>query len=104
MSTHMENTTEQAMSEAKHTPGPVVQGEGFDAATGGFKRLLIDGAPVDARLAASAQDFLVALDRIMLKAVRRQAAGGDLYDFQDSLRECADIARSAIAKATGSAQ
>lgn len=46
---------------------------------------------------------LAALHEIMLHAVRRQAAGGDIYDFQDTLRQCADMARAAIAKATGSA-
>jgi hypothetical protein len=76
-----------------------ISGDGFDAVNGGFSRLLIDGVPVDARLAASAQDLLTALDRIMLKAVRQQAYGGDLYDFQDRLRECADIARGAISRA-----
>lgn len=87
----------------QHTPGPRITGSGFNSETGGFKHLSVDGVRVDVRLVVSAQNLLEALDRIMLKAVRQQAVGGDLLDFQDRLRECADIARAAIAKATGSA-
>jgi hypothetical protein len=37
-----------------------------------------------------------AIKEIQLHAVRRQAEGGDLYDFQDTLRQCADMARAAL--------
>lgn len=50
---------------------------------------------------AAAPELLEALEKILLKAVRQQASGGDLLDFRDRLRECGDIARAAIAKAKG---
>lgn len=80
------------------TPGSRISGSGFDPETGGFKDLSVDGVKIDKRLIISAPHLVIALDRIMLKAIHRQAAGGDLFDFQDSLRECADIARAALAK------
>jgi len=55
----------------------------------------------NARLIAAAPDLLAALHAIMLRAVRQQANGGGLHDFQDCSRACADTARAAIAKATG---
>jgi hypothetical protein len=44
-------------------------------------------------------DLLEALLDILLKADRQQAANGDKMDFQDSLRECGNIARAALSKA-----
>lgn len=53
----------------------------------------------DVGVIAAAPDLRATLETIMLKAVRQQAAGGDLIDFQDRLRECADLARAALARA-----
>ena len=39
------------------------------------------------------------LQSILLRAVRQQASGGGLMTFQDALRECADQARAALARA-----
>jgi len=47
--------------------------------------------------------LIAALEGVMLRAVRQQANGGDLLDFQDALRECADTARAALALAKGGA-
>lgn len=40
------------------------------------------------------------LQRVLLKAVRQQAEGGDILDLQDRLRECGDICRAALRTAT----
>lgn len=58
----------------------------------------------NARLIAAAPELLDALTDIVVVAARRQADGGDLLDFQDSLRRCGDIARAVIKKAEGGAQ
>jgi hypothetical protein len=44
------------------------------------------------------QDLLDTIKRINLRAVRQQAKGGGLFDFQDALRECADMARATISR------
>lgn len=49
-----------------------------------------------ARLRQTAIDLQTDLRRIMLHADKRQASGGDFYDYADSLRNCADIARAAL--------
>jgi hypothetical protein len=43
-------------------------------------------------------ELLAALRDIQLAAVRQQASGGDLMDFQDALRRCADKARPLTAR------
>lgn len=53
----------------------------------------------NAKAIAALPDVLAALNDILLRAVRQQANGGDIYDFQDALRECADKARAALKKA-----
>ena len=47
---------------------------------------------------ASEKTLVDALQKVLLCAVRQQAEGGDILDFQDRLRECADIARVALKK------
>ena len=95
-----------------HTPGPWHTGstirtvifapDGYaiaDAKT--FHNMRQADTKANARLIAAAPDLLAALHAIMLRAVRQQANGGGLHDFQDCSRACADTARAAIAKATG---
>lgn len=106
-------TTEYTTSKA-HTSGPwrlcispgatEIRGEPVgDVSNPRICRVLRKdpNADANAQLIAAAPEPLVALQSILLRAVRQQASGGDLLDFQDRLRECADTARAAIAKATG---
>ena len=94
--------------QSAHTPGPwtlqngTVLGADGVGVTRPFERF--DGAAsANARLIAAAPELLAALQEIAIAASRQQGSGGDVFDFQDRLRECGDKARAAIAKAGGAA-
>jgi hypothetical protein len=80
---------------ASHTPGPKVQGSGFNHRDGGFAEIVIDGKHYPAHLAAAAPKMLAALE--------------DVIRFVDSVgsehinRVPFVAARAAIAEAKGGA-
>jgi hypothetical protein len=116
----MDNTTEQAMSKAKHTPGPWfvpthpgnpqtgVWAKGGDVfiATCSSASTSLEGNRANAKLIAAAPELLEALSDA-LEFVADQEDVRDGHDGQPVPNKAMSLAsdiRAAIAKATGSAQ